>query len=365
MEKADLTARLRGVASNLERFGDSIQTEEATKTGLVLPFLAALGYDVFNPSEVCPEYTADVGIKKGEKADIAILRDGSPVILIECKVLGAPLSATHMSQLYRYFATTTAKLAVLTNGEDYHFFTDLESTNKLDQKPFLRINVSEVTDREVTQLLKFTKDQWDIESVLSVAEELRLISQCKSKLDELTTTPDTEFVRLIAKRIGVDRVTQSHADKLSPIITRAFSELLRDKINSRISSALSTSESPNASTATDETLHQEEASTPATESDLIETTVEEMEAFFIVKSIIRGSIQLDRVFWRDSQSYFSVLVDDSNRKPICRFHFNRKQKYVSIFDADKATTRVDIQYLDDIYALHEQLVARATLLGQG
>ena len=118
---------------------DNIATEEATKTSLIMPFFAMLGYDVFNPEEFTPEYVADVGIKKGEKVDYAILKDGKPAILIECKWIGEPL-ASHDSQLYRYFGVSKAKFAILTNGQIYKFFTDLDEPNKMDEKPFLEIN---------------------------------------------------------------------------------------------------------------------------------------------------------------------------------------------------------------------------------
>lgn len=48
-----------------------------------MPFISALGYDVFNPTEVIPEFTADVGTKKGEKVDYAIKKDDKIIILIE------------------------------------------------------------------------------------------------------------------------------------------------------------------------------------------------------------------------------------------------------------------------------------------
>ena len=64
---------------------DSLQTEEATKNALVMPFLNALGYDVFNPLEVVPEFVADSRLKKDEKVDYAVMKDGKPIILIECK----------------------------------------------------------------------------------------------------------------------------------------------------------------------------------------------------------------------------------------------------------------------------------------
>ena len=80
---------------------DTITTEESTKMSLVVPLFQLLGYDVFNPNEFCPEYIADVGIKKGEKVDYAILENGQPNILVECKSCSEQLDK-HSSQLFRY-----------------------------------------------------------------------------------------------------------------------------------------------------------------------------------------------------------------------------------------------------------------------
>lgn len=120
----------------------NVQTEEATKTAVIMPFFAMLGYDVFNPQEFVPEFTADVGIKKGEKVDYAIVKDGTPVILIECKSITENLER-HDSQLFRYFGTSEAKFAILTNGLQYRFYTDLDNANKMDEDPFLTINILE------------------------------------------------------------------------------------------------------------------------------------------------------------------------------------------------------------------------------
>lgn len=120
----DFIDQVKQFAKRVEGMKDTIQTEEATKTSIIMPFFSLLGYDVFNPNEFIPEFTADVGIKKGEKVDYAILSDGSPVILIECKWIGEPLEK-HDSQLFRYFGTSKAKFAILTNGLIYRFYTDL------------------------------------------------------------------------------------------------------------------------------------------------------------------------------------------------------------------------------------------------
>ena len=137
----DFIDQVRALASRVSTAKDSVSTEEATKNAMIMPFIQLLGYDVFNPSEVTPELVADVGTKKGEKVDYAILRDGKPIMLFECKKAGGDLHINHASQLFRYFHVTEARFAVLTNGLTYRFFTDLEKPNKMDEKPFFEFNI--------------------------------------------------------------------------------------------------------------------------------------------------------------------------------------------------------------------------------
>ncbi len=141
----DLIDRLRELSTRMTKIVDHLQTEEATKHALVMPFISALGYNVFDPTEVIPEFTADVGTKKGEKVDYVIMREGKPVILIEAKTATCNLDTAHCSQLYRYFSVTDARFGVLTNGIHYRFFSDLESPNKMDARPFLEVDMR-VTD---------------------------------------------------------------------------------------------------------------------------------------------------------------------------------------------------------------------------
>ena len=153
----DLVERMREFSNQAPRRLEHIKTEEATKTSFVMPFIQALGYNVFDPTEVVPEYTADVGTKKGEKVDYAIVRDGRPIILIEAKSATSNLNEEHASQLFRYFSVTEARFGILTNGLQYRFYADLEKENHMDEKPFLIIDILNFDSRPMSQLKKFTK----------------------------------------------------------------------------------------------------------------------------------------------------------------------------------------------------------------
>ena len=118
----DLKDQLKLIADRANKLKDQIQTEEATKNAFIMPFLQSLGYDVFNPLEVVPEFVADLGLKKGEKIDYAIFIDSKPSILIECKHWNQNLSV-HDGQLLRYFHTSKARFGLLTNGIIYRFVT--------------------------------------------------------------------------------------------------------------------------------------------------------------------------------------------------------------------------------------------------
>lgn len=140
----DLATRLSELQKRALEHREVLLTEEAAKTALVMPFLQALGYDVFNPSEVVPEFTADVGTKKGEKVDYAICAGNKVTILVECKPSSAELDINHAGQLFRYFSVTNTRLAILTNGVVYKFFSDIERPNRMDDKPFFVFSVDAI-----------------------------------------------------------------------------------------------------------------------------------------------------------------------------------------------------------------------------
>lgn len=357
----EITEKLNALSMKLQSIQATVQTEEATKNALVMPFIqSVLGYDVFDPHEVVPEFTCDVGTKKGEKIDYAILNKDEVQILIECKKLGEPLNVNHASQLFRYFHVTTARISVLTNGRQYKFFTDLDAANKMDEKPFLELDLLDVDEHVIPELSKLTKSAFDLESIISSAEELKYISQIKKQLANEFSAPTEALVKLICSRVYEGIVTQKVREQFTILSKKAMTQFLNDQINDRLKSALHSSPSvafkPTAIIeVTPPVLAPTDMTMDAAEDNAVETTVDELEGFHIVRAIVRKVIDVKRVHYRDTQSYFGILVDDNNRRPICRLHFNRAQKYIGLLDENRIEKRHPLSSLDDIYQFTTEL----------
>lgn len=356
--------KLSGLATKIRQQGTAIQTEEATKNAFVMPFIhSVLGYDVFDPTEVIPEYVCDVGTKKGEKIDYAILSAGDVQILIECKKIGEPLSLNHAGQLFRYFHVTSARIAILTNGQVYKFFTDLDAPNKMDEKPFLELDLLDIDDHVLPELVKLTKTAFDVESIISAAGELKYVSQIKKILAAQLSNPDDDFIKLVATRVYDGVITQKVREQFGVLTRKAASQFLSDQVNDRLKSAMSgaVAIAPVSAAAADAPPAGADANDIVQEyaADRVVTTEEELEGFHIVKAIVRSVVDVKRITIRDTQSYCGVLLDDNNRKPICRLHFNRGQKYIGVFDQEKTETRHPIEVVDDIYGFIEQLTEAA------
>lgn len=343
--------KLASLAAKIRQQKSAIQTEEATKTAFVMPFIqSVLGYDVFNPLEVVPEFTADVGTKKGEKVDYAILKEGEIQILIESKKIGEPLNINHASQLFRYFHVTNARISILTNGQVYKFFTDLDAPNKMDEKPFLELDLLDIDDHAVPELQKLTKSAFDVDSIISAAGELKYVGQIKRVLAAQFSQPDEDFVRFFASRVYEGIITQKVREQFAQLTRKAASQFLSDQINERLKSAITGNSQPILVTQAQVGQPAIDAQSEPEEKDRVVTTAEEIEGYTIVKAIVRAEVDVKRIAARDTQSYFGILLDDNNRKPIARLHFNRAQKYLGTFDADKTETRHPIETLDDIFA---------------
>jgi hypothetical protein len=354
----DLVDQLRTLSSRIPKLAGILQTEESTKNALVMPFIAMLGYDVFDPTEVIPEFTADVGIKKGEKVDYAITKDGKIIMLVECKHCGADLNIRHASQLFRYFSVTTARIAVLTNGIIYRFFTDLEATNKMDEKPFLEVNMLELNDGMVAELKKLSKPSFNIDELMTTAGELKYTREIKRLLMEQMERPADEFVRFFASKVFDGPLTPSRREYFSGITKRSFSQLINEQINERLKSAMSsTPPSENRPVPSGATVPEPQISTAESphQEKPIQTTSEELEGFYIIKSLLRDLVDPTRIVHRDTHSYMGILLDDNNRKPLARLHFNRAQKYLGIFNERREEERVAIQNLNDIYEHADRL----------
>jgi len=344
----DFMEKLNTLSAKIKQQATAIQTEEATKTAFVMPFIHnVLGYDVFDPTEVVPEFICDVGTKKGEKIDYAIFKNGEVQILIECKKIGDALNLNHASQLFRYFHVTNARISILTNGQVYKFFTDLDSPNKMDEKPFLEFDLLDIDEYVLPELRKLTKSAFDVESIINAAGELKYVSQIKKLISLQFSSPDEDFVKFFASRVYDGIITQKVRESFTELTRKAASQFLNDQINERLKSAMSGVQIPVI--ASESTQGSETGETEATDENEIQTTLDELEGYHIVKAIVRTVVDAGRISQRDTKSYFGILLDDNNRKPICRLHFNRSQKYLGIFDADKIETRHPISSLDEIY----------------
>ena len=362
----DFIDRIQELATHVPKRLEHCATEEATKNALVMPFINALGYDVFNPGEVVPEFTADYGIKKGEKVDYAIFQDGKPIMLLECKWSGADLNEVHASQLYRYFSVLTdARFGILTNGVEYRFFSDLEKPNVMDDRPFFIFDLQSFRERHVNELKKFTKSSFDLDEILTTASELKYTAAIRKILAAEFEQPSEDFVVFLARQVYSGRMTQSAKEQFSEIVQKALRRYLSDKINERLQSALEEPTEPQApeQPPSEQEGQEVEAVGSPDESAVrvdakrgIRTTEDEIEGLFAVKSILREEIDAKRVHMRDTKSYCGILLDDNNRKPICRLYFDREQKYVGFFDRDKNEERVPIDEIDDIYEHAEQII---------
>lgn len=341
----DFNDQLRALSIRIPKITENIKTEEGTKNGLILPFLQILGYNVFDPSEVCPECVADVGTKKGEKVDYAIMKDGNPIILIECKSVDIDLASIHMSQLFRYFSVVPAKIGILTNGKKYLFYSDIDAPNKMDTKPFLELDMVNITDQNIEILKQFRKESFNVDKILPSALNMKYIKAIKQILAKDMEAPSPEIVKYYAHQIYGGVLTKTVMSNFTETIKRALNQYINDVINERLKSAMAP-----------ETVEKEKDVSEIVEEDSgIVTTQDEIEGFYIIRAILSDVVDPTRVIMRDVKSYCGIILDDNNRKPICRLYLNSDTKrYIGLFHNEKEEKEL-IEAIPDIYKYSSQI----------
>jgi len=339
----DFKDQLKQIADKISKFKDSTQTEEATKNAFIMPFINALGYDIFNPQEVVPEFVADIGSKKGEKVDYAILKNNDPIILIECKHWKEDLDI-HSTQLLRYFNTTKAKFAILTNGINYRFYTDLEEPNKMDEKPFLDINMLELKDTQIEELKKFHKSYFDIDNIINTASTLKYSNEIKVLLSNEFKQPTEDFIKFFIKNVYSGMATKKVINQFTEIVKISCQQFLSDLITERLKTALDKEKETEPKIAGDQL-----------KDSAIETTSEEIESYYVIKTILRQEIESNRIYYRDFQKFFSILIDDSVRNTVCRLYLSGSVKQIVFIDENKNEIKYQINSVDDIFQYSEQL----------
>lgn len=341
--------QIKQLGDKVFKLKDQVKTEEATKNAFVMPFIQILGYDLFNPTEVAPEFITDYGAKNVEKVDYAILKDNQPILIIECKHHVENIDK-HYTQTHKYFHLTKSRFAVLTNGIQYNFYTDLDAANKMDEKPFLSFDITNMKEQQIKELAKFHKSGFDIGSILTTASELKYSNAIKNVLTSEISNPTPEFVKYFVSRVYDGKATEKVMLQFTDIVKRTVEQTFTDIVSDRLMNAINQTKIIADS--------QSDSSVPVdSDENKIVTTEEELNAYYIVKSILRTKISSDRIVYRDSVSYFSVILDDNNRKPLCRLWLNSQtKKHIGLFDKDKKETKIEINSLDDIYNYSQQLL---------
>lgn len=345
--------KIKDFAKNIPGKLKHIDTEETTKTALILPFLnEVMGYDTTNPAEVKAEYTADLGAKKGEKIDLAILNEGEEIIMIECKSANSELSTDNISQLYRYFNITDSELGILTNGRVYQIFTDSIKPGQMDKSPFLEVNLLDLSDKEIAQLKKFSKDNFDISKIKSKVDDLKYAHDVHKILSSEIDSPSDEFVKVIARQAYDGTITKNVRDKFYSIIKNEFKEAINEKVELRLNNALEKNGQYDSQGAVEDS------------DDGIVTTNEEYEGYYIIKSIAAKVVEPERVYIRDFKSYCTVILDDNNHYPLARMFFdNVKNMKIALFDKferDENGRRIidtyNIDNVNEIYNYEENII---------
>ncbi|MCK9632064.1 MAG: type I restriction endonuclease [Methanoregula sp.] len=341
----DFIDEIRAFSKKIPGLTEKILTEEGTKNALIMPFIKILGYDVFNPNEVNPEYIADIPLKKGEKVDYALLKNGEPVILIECKSITSDLKKEHATQLYRYFTSTPAKIGVLTNGIVYQFYTDLDAKNKMDVKPFLEIDLLDIKEPLIAELKKFTKQEINLDELEDYASNLKYTREIIHIINKEFSNPSEEFVVFLARKVYSKMMTQQAKEKFTIITKESLNQFLSEKINERLKIAMEPQTSTPQNDDKAQTIQDEE-------TNKVETTEEEYDGYYIIRAILTEVIDPSLVVMRDLQSYCGILYENNNRKPICRFYFDGKQKKIGVFDNEKREEIIiPISDLKDLFKL--------------
>ena len=330
---------------------EHLETEEATKSALVLPFIQMLGYEIFDPTEVVPEFTADVGTKKGEKVDYALIQDGKPAILIECKKYGSNLDEAEISQLLRYFTVTAARFGILTDGIVYRLFSDLDQPNVMDTKPFFEFNMLDFTDIQVTELRRFTKSAFAVREIVDAARELKYTTEIKRILAEELAAPSKEFVRFFLGRVYQGRITPAARDQFGSLAKQAFAQFINDRVNTRLKSALEQGDDRTAKPA------DGDGPSAGEEHEVPELVPLELEAFQIIKAIVRDVVDVHRLNLEVYKRHTSVHLD--NYRLVCRLRLRTKSLSMGLISDDGTEERILLNDLDDIFGHADGL--RATV----
>ena len=357
----DFSEVIAALADRAQKVKPGLNSEEATKMALVIPFIQTLGYDTSNPLEVVPEFIADIAGKKGEKVDYAIMHDGKPIMIIECKAYGINLNSINRDQLHRYFLTLDSYIGILTDGIRYLFFSNSDDGKRMDEKPFMEFNLDKIDVTLLPELRKLCKGKFDLQNTLDTVSELKFNRQVKIALAGNLESPDMDFIDYLLYKAGIRGLRQrTKEERYVAYAKRAFNEFIAEQVDDRLKIALAATSKKGEESQTSPTVAVTEP----------EFTEYEWKAFYLVKSILLDILTPERIYLRSITGYgnSNILLDDSSRKPLLRLNFNKSEKLSIglITGEDKKGNFVAIEKLDGILYHAETIkeTARAYLIAK-
>lgn len=350
-----------------------ITNEEMTKQSLILPFIQVLGFDVYNPLEITPEYIADFGQKKGEKVDYAVFKDSVAIMFFEAKSVNEKL-LNHDAQLCRYFnSSEDVGIGIITNGIEYRFFTDLVSANIMDVKPFLIVDMLNLKESDFENLVRFKKESFDKETLVQYAEELVYTSELDYSIKELLKNPDDEFIRYLIKDFDIKKKTSTVLDKFRPIVKKSISNAVLDIV----SNGLLQQDVKNEKV---DVIVDQEVSIVSKNEDgnnkksTVTTTDDELKSFEYIKNILLDAGKdIKGLDYRDTVNYFSIYLvnstkwfirmnlDNSHKNFFTKVDLDTLAKYSKDFKTSVAPksmgeSRVYIDSIEDMKKLEELVI---------
>jgi len=311
---------------NFTQKSENCGNEAQTRKFLIEPFFSLLNYA---HEDIIPEYEADFGERVSKKVDYAIKLNRKDIIIIESKPLKIKLTDKEAGQLSGYFQNSkNSRIAVLTNGKEYRFYSDVALVNTMDSKPFFVFDIENYSDNDIENLLDFDARIININEIISKAQEYVFIEDFENTFFKEMTEPSTEFLKVIHKKMSFK--TKFNEDRLKELMNSSLFKSLTEKM----------------------IIH--ETKTNSKSAGII-TTNEEIQAYHTIRTLLiqNKKIPNDRITYRDQKGMFNVLVDDNQRKTICQLKFTESTKKIIIGMNDYA-----LDSIDDILKFKNELIER-------
>jgi hypothetical protein len=309
---------------------ENCSNEAQTKKFLIDPFFLLLNYA---HEDLIPEYEADFGDRVSHKVDYAIKLNRKDIIIIECKKLTSKLTDKEAGQLSSYFQNAkNSRIAILTNGKEYRFYSDVALANTMDSKPFFVFDIESYSDNDIEGLLDFDARIINIIDIISKAQESVFIEDFENTFFKEITSPSPEFLKLIHKRMIFK--TKYNEERIKELMNSSLFKSLTEKI----------------------ILH--ETKTNSKSAGII-TTDEEIQAYHTIRTLLiqNKKIPNERITYRDQKGTFNIMVDDNQKKTICQLKFTDSIKKILIGLND-----YPLDSIDDILKFKNELNDRTLSL---